>query len=110
MWYYYDEGGKNVVFYFRLMKILIKTANAYICVHDRRFIMVKEVNIRKVAVIGCGFVGSTSAYTLMQSSLFSEMVLIDADRAEMSGKIKQLDCCLHGLSMSHRFLKSLTVL
>ena len=32
------------------------------------------------------------------------------DRAEMSGKIKQLDCCLHGLSMSHRFLKSLTVL
>ena len=43
MWYYYDEGGKNVVFYFRLMKILIKTANAYICVHDRRFIMVKEV-------------------------------------------------------------------
>ena len=28
MWYYYDAGGKNVVFYFRLMKILIKTANA----------------------------------------------------------------------------------
>lgn len=55
MWYYYDAGDKNLVFYFRLMKILIKTANAYICVHDRRFIMVKEVNIRKVAVIGCGF-------------------------------------------------------
>ena len=94
MWYYYDAGDKNLVFYFRLMKILIKTANAYICVHDRRFIMVKEVNIRKVAVIGCGFVGSTSAYTLMQSSLFSEMVLIDADRARAEGEALDIK---HGL-------------
>ena len=47
--------------------------------------MAKEVNIRKVAVVGCGFVGSTSAYTLMQSSLFSEMVLIDADKARAEG-------------------------
>ena len=38
-----------------------------------------EVNSRKVAVIGCGFVGSSSAFALMQSGLFSEMVLIDAD-------------------------------
>ena len=48
--------------------------------------MAKEVNIRKVAVVGCGFVGSTSAYTLMQSSLFSEMVLIDADKARAEGE------------------------
>lgn len=43
-----------------------------------------EVNVRKVAIIGCGFVGSASAFALMQSGLFSEMVLIDADvnRAE----------------------------
>ena len=56
--------------------------------------MVKEVNIRKVAVIGCGFVGSTSAYTLMQSSLFSEMVLIDADRARAEGEALDIK---HGL-------------
>ena len=35
-----------------------------------------QVNIRKVAMIGCGFVGSASAFSLMQSGLFSEMVLI----------------------------------
>lgn len=28
------------------------------------------VNIQKAAVIGCGFVGSTIAYTLMQKGLF----------------------------------------
>lgn len=41
-------------------------------------------NNRKVAIIGCGFVGSASAFALMESGLFSEMVLIDvdADRAE----------------------------
>ena len=56
--------------------------------------MAKEVNIRKVAVVGCGFVGSTSAYTLMQSSLFSEMVLIDADKARAEGEALDIK---HGL-------------
>ena len=41
---------------------------------------------RKVAVIGCGFVGSASAFALMQSGLFSEMVLIDADQAKAEGE------------------------
>lgn len=43
-----------------------------------------QVNDRKAAIIGCGFVGSTIAFSLMESGLFSEMVLIDvdADRAE----------------------------
>ena len=45
-----------------------------------------QVNIRKVAMIGCGFVGSASAFCLMQSGLFSEMVLIDADRARAEGE------------------------
>jgi L-lactate dehydrogenase len=38
------------------------------------------INSRKVVVVGCGFVGSSSAFALMQSQLFSEMVLIDADQ------------------------------
>ena len=33
------------------------------------------VNIRKAAMIGCGFVGSSSAFALMQSGIFSEMVI-----------------------------------
>lgn len=41
---------------------------------------------RKVAIIGCGFVGSATAFALMQSGLFSEMVLIDADRDRAEGE------------------------
>ncbi len=46
----------------------------------------ENVNLRKVAVIGCGFVGSASAFSLMQSGLFSEMVLIDADNDKAEGE------------------------
>lgn len=44
------------------------------------------INNRKVAIIGCGFVGSASAFCLMQSGLFSEMVLLDADRSKAEGE------------------------
>ncbi len=43
-------------------------------------------NIRKIAVIGCGFVGSSSAFSLMQSGLFSEIVLIDSDTERAEGE------------------------
>ena len=39
----------------------------------------KKSNSKKAVMIGCGFVGSASVFALMQSGLFSEMVLIDAD-------------------------------
>ncbi|KAI4451699.1 L-lactate dehydrogenase [Eubacterium plexicaudatum ASF492] len=45
-----------------------------------------KINLRKVAVIGCGFVGSTTAFALMQSGLFSEMILIDADQDRAEGE------------------------
>ena len=48
--------------------------------------MATTVNDRKVAIVGCGFVGSTTAFTLMQSGLFSEMVLIDVDRDRAEGE------------------------
>ena len=44
------------------------------------------VNSRKVVIVGCGFVGSASAFALMQSKLFSEMVLIDADQNRAEGE------------------------
>lgn len=47
---------------------------------------VHYVDSRKVAVIGCGFVGSTIAFALMQSGLFSDMVLIDVDMKKAEGE------------------------
>lgn len=47
-------------------------------------------NIQKVAVIGCGFVGATSAFSLINSGLFSEMVLIDANKEKAEGEAMDL--------------------
>ena len=52
--------------------------------------MGKKVNPRKAAVIGCGFVGSATAFTLMQSRLFSEMVLLDANEEKADGEAKDI--------------------
>lgn len=43
-------------------------------------------NGRKVAIIGCGFVGSTAAYTLMLSGLFNEIVMVDVDKERAEGE------------------------
>jgi len=37
-------------------------------------------------MINCGFVGAACAFSIMQSGLFSEMVLIDADKAKVEGE------------------------
>ncbi|MBO6180212.1 L-lactate dehydrogenase [bacterium] len=42
--------------------------------------------VRKVVMIGCGFVGAACCFSIMQSGLFSEMVLIDADKAKAQGE------------------------
>ncbi len=42
--------------------------------------------VRKVVIIGCGFVGAACAFAIMQSGLFSEMVLIDNDSAKAEGE------------------------
>jgi L-lactate dehydrogenase len=56
----------------------------------------QEANLRKVAIIGCGFVGSASAFALMQSGLFAEMVLIDADTDRAEGEALDIS---HGLPL-----------
>ena len=48
------------------------------------------MNQRKVAIIGCGFVGAATAFTLMQSKLFSEMVLLDANFDKADGEAKDI--------------------
>jgi L-lactate dehydrogenase len=52
------------------------------------------VDYRKCAMIGCGFVGASSVFSLMQSGLFSEMVLIDANKDRAEGEAMDLS---HGL-------------
>jgi len=55
------------------------------------------VNLRKVAIVGCGFVGSASAFALMQSGLFSEMVLIDVDKDKAEGEALDIG---HGMPLA----------
>ncbi len=48
------------------------------------------MNPRKVAIVGCGFVGASIAFSLMQRKLFSEMVLIDVNMAKAEGEAMDL--------------------
>ena len=57
----------------------------------------KCTNVRKVVIIGCGFVGAACAFSIMQSGLFSEIVLIDADRAKAEGEALDIS---HGVPFS----------
>lgn len=50
--------------------------------------------INKIAIIGTGFVGSTTAYTLMLSGLISEIVLIDRNNKKAEGEAMDMN---HGM-------------
>lgn len=56
-----------------------------------------SINFRKVAVIGCGFVGSSSAFALMQSGLFSELVLLDVNKDKAIGEAMDIS---HGTALN----------
>lgn len=49
---------------------------------------------RKAVMIGCGFVGSASVFALMQSGLFSEIAMIDADAEKAEGEAMDIS---HGI-------------
>ena len=58
------------------------------------------VNMRKVAIVGCGRSGSAVSFALMQSGLFSEMVLIDS----LAGKAERVALDLaYGISFVKHF-------
>ena len=61
--------------------------------------MKQVINNRKAAIIGCGFVGSASAFSLMQSGLFSELVLIDANREKAEGEALDI---AHGIPFARQ--------
>ena len=56
------------------------------------------VDIKKIGIVGCGNVGATIAYTMMESGLFTEMALIDNNEAKAHGEAMDLNHCLHFLS------------
>jgi L-lactate dehydrogenase len=55
------------------------------------------VNIQKAAVIGCGFVGASTAFALMRTGIFSQLVLLDVNRDKAQGEASDL---AHGLPFS----------
>lgn len=52
------------------------------------------MNARKAGIIGCGNVGASIAFSLMQRGIFSSLVLVDVDRARAEGEAMDLS---HGL-------------
>jgi L-lactate dehydrogenase len=51
----------------------------------------------KVSIIGAGFVGATTAYTLMLSGLVSEIVLVDVNKEKAEGEAMDMS---HGMPLS----------
>lgn len=55
------------------------------------------VEYTKCGIVGCGFVGTSIAFSLMQSELFQEMVLIDVNADKAEGEAMDLS---HGLAFA----------
>lgn len=53
-----------------------------------------QKSAKKITIVGAGFVGSTTAYTLMISGLISELVLIDINKNKTEGEVMDLN---HGI-------------
>lgn len=49
----------------------------------------------KISIIGAGYVGATTAFTLMESGLASEIVIVDIDKKKAEGEAMDLS---HGVS------------
>lgn len=55
------------------------------------------LNYQKCAVIGCGNVGATTAYTLATGGLFSDLILIDVNHKKAEGEAMDIN---HGISFT----------
>lgn len=60
------------------------------------------MNYQKAVMIGCGYVGSATVFALMQSGLFSEIALIDANMEKAKGEAMDIS---HGIP----FAKQMTI-
>lgn len=57
------------------------------------------VNYQKAVMIGCGFVGSATVFALMQSGLFSEIAMIDANPEKAEGEAMDIS---HGIPFAQQ--------
>lgn len=57
------------------------------------------MNMQKAVMVGCGFVGSASVFALMQSGLFSEIALIDANPEKAEGEAMDIS---HGIPFARQ--------
>lgn len=55
-----------------------------------------DVNLRKIAIVGCGAVGAATAFSLMESGLYSEIVMVDVNKDKAEGEAMDI---LHGTSL-----------
>lgn len=60
------------------------------------------IDSRKVVIIGCGFVGMSYAYSLLNQGLCDELVLIDVDKKRAEGEAMDLN---HGLAFAPSTIK-----
>lgn len=51
------------------------------------------MDLRKVGIIGCGMVGASTAFALMESALFTDMILVDVNRDRAVGEAMDLNHC-----------------
>jgi len=50
----------------------------------------KAAHLKRVAIIGCGHVGATSAYSLLMNGMVEELVLVDRDGEKLLGEVMDL--------------------
>jgi L-lactate dehydrogenase len=60
--------------------------------------MTGRVHPGRIAIVGVGYVGATTAYTLLLRGLASELVLVDTDRERMEGEALDLS---HAAPLAH---------
>ncbi|MFC4404909.1 L-lactate dehydrogenase [Gracilibacillus xinjiangensis] len=58
----------------------------------------KKTKLRKVVIIGTGFVGTSYAYALLNQGVVNELVLIDLDREKAEGEARDLN---HGMAFGN---------
>lgn len=51
------------------------------------------MDMQKCAVIGCGAVGAAAAFTLLQSGLFSQLILLDSNTDKAHGEAEDMAHC-----------------
>lgn len=56
------------------------------------------MNIQKCAIIGAGGVGATTAFTLVKSGLFNEIVIIDVNKNKAEGEVLDI---AHGIQFTN---------